>query len=477
MVDRGRRSASRHVRSVSSTSSINCNRRRWQGNERESRIETSSPGGRNRAASMAPGRAAWVNCRPGACGLLACRSRPGRRRQPDGLCAACGQGDSGRRRHHRRRAHDVAYPDAGPRCPCDADSRYGPLADHRADRGTGRAGGRPDSSRGCVTTVDRRNGQSTTADPHHAGRPQAWRSRPSPGQCHRSQWRTGRHRLHAGRSRPSSWAGVRRALDPHEAPSTGRLVRRPRRDRPRDDATRRHTARNPCGWGIRMTVLGLFSARADGATTVAIGLAAVSAAKAPTLLIDLDLDNPEIATILDVDPEVGIFDLAYKAQLAPVERDELEQHTGVRDRIAVLPGINRRAAVDLDRLLWVVTPTARGTASLERRYWEAEREDAAWLKKAALLVNRHNGRAFTGFERYAADEYGLSTGGTLPETTDYWTRVDLQHSVDALNMAEIHTADPRYEKHHGPQALTARRAFDLLSESLTPVDLTAVERR
>ncbi len=262
-----------------------------------------------------------------------------------------------------------------------------------------------------------------------------------------------------------------------------------------------------------MTVLGVFSARADGATTVAIGLAAVMAAKARTLLIDLDLDNPEIATILDVDPEVGIFDLAYKAQLAPVERDELEQHTGVRDRIAVLPGINRRddvdritphflsglidaasrhfehvvidlgrmptltAAVELDRLLWVVTPTARGTAALERRYWEAEREDAAWLKKAALVVNRHNGRAFTGFERYAADEYGLSTGGTLPETTDYWTRVDLQHSVDALNMAEIHTADPRYEKHHGAQALTARRAFDVLSESLTPVDLTAVERR
>jgi hypothetical protein len=94
-----------------------------------------------------------------------------------------------------------------------------------------------------------------------------------------------------------------------------------------------------------------------------------------------------------------------------------------------------------------------------------------------LIVNRHNGRAFTGFERYAADEYGLSTGGTLPETTDYWTRVDLQHSVDALNMAEMHTADPRYEKHHGPQALTARRALEALAESLTPVDLTAVERR
>ena len=91
-----------------------------------------------------------------------------------------------------------------------------------------------------------------------------------------------------------------------------------------------------------MTTFGVFSARADGATTVAIGLAAVLAAKARTLLIDLNLDNPEVATILDLDPEVGIFDLAYKAQLAPVDRDELETHTGLRDRIAVLPGITEQ---------------------------------------------------------------------------------------------------------------------------------------
>jgi len=53
--------------------------------------------------------------------------------------------------------------------------------------------------------------------------------------------------------------------------------------------------------------------------------------------------RPALASgVLDLDPEVGIFDLAYKAQLAPVDRDELDQHTGYRDRIAVLPGVNRR---------------------------------------------------------------------------------------------------------------------------------------
>jgi len=262
-----------------------------------------------------------------------------------------------------------------------------------------------------------------------------------------------------------------------------------------------------------MTAVGVFSARADGATTVAIGLAAVLAARARTLLIDLNLDNPEVATILDLDPEVGIFDLAYKAQLAPVDRDELEQHTGFRDRMAVLPGIRHRddgrritdhfvsglldaaarrfehVVIDLGRqpsslgdamgsgpLLWVVTPTPRGTAALERRYWEGERQGEDWLKKASIVVNRHNERAFAGFERYAGEEYGLPTAGSIPDAPDYWTRVDLQHSVQALNVAETHTTDPRYEKQHGPQALTTRRAFETLAESLVPLELTAAER-
>ena len=263
-----------------------------------------------------------------------------------------------------------------------------------------------------------------------------------------------------------------------------------------------------------MTTFGVFSARSDGATTVAVGLAAVLAGRSRTLLIDLNLDNPEVATIFDLDPEVGIYDLAYKAQLAPVDRDELEQHTGYRDRIAVLPGVSRRddvgritahfltglldaaarryehvvidlgrmpgllaAAAEAMRLLWVVTPTPRGTAALERRYWEAEREGAAWLKRPALVVNRHSERAFIGFERYAAGEYELSTEGIIPDAADYWMRVDLQHSVEALNIAETHTTDPRYEKHHGPQALATRRAFEALAESLAPIELAATETR
>lgn len=263
-----------------------------------------------------------------------------------------------------------------------------------------------------------------------------------------------------------------------------------------------------------MITFGVFSARADGATTVAIGLAAVLAANSRTLLIDLNLDNPEVATILDLDPEVGIFDLAYKAQLAPVDRDELETHTGLRDRIAVLPGITEQDdanritghfltgllevasrryehlvidlgrmrspltnVVDSNHLLWVVTPTARGTAALERRFWEAERRGEEWIKEARIVVNRHDERAFSGFDRYASEEYGLRTVASLPDAPDYWRRVDLQHSVQALNIAQMHTTDPRFQKYHGPQALPTRRAFEALTESLLPVALSAAERQ
>ena len=61
-----------------------------------------------------------------------------------------------------------------------------------------------------------------------------------------------------------------------------------------------------------MTTLGVYSARADGATSTAIGLAAVLAARARTLLIDLNLDNPEVATILDK-TEGAIKSLQHRA--------------------------------------------------------------------------------------------------------------------------------------------------------------------
>lgn len=59
-----------------------------------------------------------------------------------------------------------------------------------------------------------------------------------------------------------------------------------------------------------MAAIGVFSARADGATTIAVGMAAVLSARARTLLIDLNLDSPEIAPLLDLDASRNVFHLA-----------------------------------------------------------------------------------------------------------------------------------------------------------------------
>jgi hypothetical protein len=256
-----------------------------------------------------------------------------------------------------------------------------------------------------------------------------------------------------------------------------------------------------------MTTIGVFSARADGATTVAVGLASVLAARARTLVLDLNFENPEVATLLDLDPEIGIFHLAYKAQLAPVDRSELE-HLGWRDQVAVLPGISRsedverisdhflsallqtasrsfeNLVIDLgrlrsappltDRLLWVVSPRHLGTSALERRYWEAEWQGADWLSRTDLVFNRHDDRAFAAVDRYARNEYGLETAGTIPEAPDHWRRVEQNHSLQALNMAAAYTSDPRYAKNHGDQALPTRHAFETLAERMWTAPLAGV---
>ena len=44
--------------------------------------------------------------------------------------------------------------------------------------------------------------------------------------------------------------------------------------------------------------------------------------------MDLNLDCPEVAPLLDTGCSKTIYHLAYNAQLAPVSPDELEDHLG-----------------------------------------------------------------------------------------------------------------------------------------------------
>ena len=253
-----------------------------------------------------------------------------------------------------------------------------------------------------------------------------------------------------------------------------------------------------------MATIGVFSARADGATTVSVGMAAVLSARGRTLLIDLNLDSPEIASLLDLDASHNVFHLAYNAQLAPVGEDELEEHVSWRDGLAILPGLLKpdqaerisdhfltglmqaaghrfqHVVIDLGRvrsgfpapvtagaLCWVVTPSPLGMDALERHFGRLDEMGYDWLRQTRLVLNRVHKGSLAGADRYADTEHGLATAASIPDTPDYWRRVELQHSVRALSIPE--PEHPRYRKVHGDQALVARRAYEALIEALVPL--------
>lgn len=252
--------------------------------------------------------------------------------------------------------------------------------------------------------------------------------------------------------------------------------------------------------------IGIFSARADGATTVSVGLAASLSARGRTLLVDLNLDCPEVAPLLDVGCSRTVYHLAYNAQLAPVSREELEEHIGWRDGLAILPGITHpehaeritdhflsglldaasRAfefvVIDLGRvrtalpdplksscLLWIVQPSPLGMEVLDRSVRRFEDRGPEWLGRTRLVLNRVSERSLAGTERYVADEYGLGVAASVPETHDYWRRVESEHSARALSVSN--PEHPRYLSSHGEQALKARRAMEELARSVVTLDV------
>jgi len=247
-----------------------------------------------------------------------------------------------------------------------------------------------------------------------------------------------------------------------------------------------------------MSTVGIFSARADGATTVAVALATCLSARSRTLLVDLNLECPEVAPLLDVGCSKTVYHLAYNAQLAPVSPDELEEHIGWRDGLAVLPGITHpehseritdhfltglleaagrrfeNVVMDLGRvrlvlaqpltsksLLWVVQPSPLGMEALERTFRRIEDRSASWLPATRLVLNRVSEHSLAGAERYLGEEYGLEVAASLPDTPDFWKRVELEHSARALSVAN--PDHPRYLSAHGEQALEARKGIEALA--------------
>src|SRR6202022_232963 len=86
-------------------------------------------------------------------------------------------------------------------------------------------------------------------------------------------------------------------------------------------------------------LIAIVSARSDGATSLALGLAAVLGTRHRTVLVDLNRDNAEVATFLNAVETKTVFHLSYNAEPAAITDIELRQHLQWQDGFAVLPGI------------------------------------------------------------------------------------------------------------------------------------------
>lgn len=249
-------------------------------------------------------------------------------------------------------------------------------------------------------------------------------------------------------------------------------------------------------------VVAVTSARPDGATSVALGLAGTLARSGRALLVDLNLARPEVAPILDIEERKGLYHLAYGAQLEAVRPSDLEEHLSWRDGLGIVAGIQHDAqasqvtdhfvsglieatrssfdAVVIDRgavtgdvfagrvdqVLWVVAPGARGLAAFERAYdrLEDSAPNRATLAEVRVVLNRVSPSSYREPESLFEHHYGLKVIGSIPDLTEFWGRVELEHSIRYFSAPSM-TKD-QFMKAYGGDAFAAREGFDQLLASI-----------
>ena len=250
-----------------------------------------------------------------------------------------------------------------------------------------------------------------------------------------------------------------------------------------------------------LSLVTLVSARPDGATTLAAALAAVWSATDRTLLIDLNLDHPEVAPLLDIGEGKTIYHLAFNAQLAPVSAADLEDHLSWHEGMAVIGGIARadqrsaiadhfvnalieravgsfdRVVVDLGRVrpslpesiakgavLWAVGPGPLGVAAVERASIELQEAGSAWPASSTLVLNRCGAHDFVGVDRFLVREYGMEVIGQVPEAPNFVKSIELSHSLRALSVPD--PDDHGFTRRYGEQALAMRRAIEAVAAAV-----------
>jgi len=254
------------------------------------------------------------------------------------------------------------------------------------------------------------------------------------------------------------------------------------------------------------STIAVVSARPDGATCLAVGLAAAFSADARSLLIDLNLDRPELAALLELDERQNLYHLAYNAQLAPAGPEDLEEHVRWRDNLAVITGITHpmhrarisdlfvdgmlstaqqkfeHVTVDLGRargqiptslasgaLLWCVTPSPLGLAAFDRCYRLLEEERCDWLDSVQVVVTRVADDSLAAADRFLEREYRVRVVASIPHCPGYWRQVEISHSLRALTVPLMDRG--RYLRAYGPDALRTKESLLALAERLAAAQL------
>lgn len=252
------------------------------------------------------------------------------------------------------------------------------------------------------------------------------------------------------------------------------------------------------------SVVSVFSARPDGATSVAVGLASVLSQTSRVLLIDLCPHGPEVAPLLDVEDSPNLFELSFLARLSPVSASELESHVQWRDGLGVLAGIWPRAGqrdeitdvfveglvsaatsrfdhvvVDLGRprptlvpalasglLIWVVTPSPLGMAALDRTVANLTEKEATWLPSAKVVLNRLDDWSWHDVEQFIELEYGMRVVARLPLADECWRALEKWHSLAPFCVAAPDRK--RHQRAYGSDAWRTRQALEELAHVLLP---------
>jgi len=235
---------------------------------------------------------------------------------------------------------------------------------------------------------------------------------------------------------------------------------------------------------------------------VALALAARLSEAHRVLAIDLNLERPELATLLDLDESPNVYQLAYQSRLSAVRGDELEAHVQWHDGIGVLTGcwlssaqreeisdhfvdglLTTAAAsfdhviLDLGRtrgelptalvgntLAWVVTPSPLGMAALDSSVRQLEALGCEWIGSAKVVLNRVSDRSWRGVERFIEREYGMEVTGQIHLATGFWQDVEISHSLRALRVPIPDRK--RFVRAYGAEAWLVRQALDKLTEAL-----------